>query len=164
GTFVNGRPIDEQEIFPGDEIQLGSIVNLLFTNAADDAERLAQQRTTRARVLSEHMYVQRIESLANVVTRVAHELGTPLGVARTANGMIACLADQIGQKPSESDLTELLKDLRDASALLNRGLERASRVISDFKRLSIRHLSDDYVPCDLRQVVDEWKETVTSDP
>src|SRR6478735_1545918 len=47
---------------------------------------LLQQRVAREKMLNERMYIERIESIANMVTGVAHEINTPLGIANTANG------------------------------------------------------------------------------
>ena len=47
GTYANGQRIDEHRLRPGDEIQLGPNVNLLFTYASGASERIAQQRTAR---------------------------------------------------------------------------------------------------------------------
>ena len=71
----------------------GAVRELAYTGRAMDAEearelgfvnRVYEDRET---MLRERMYFERLESIATMVTGVAHEMGTPLGVANTANSI-----------------------------------------------------------------------------
>jgi signal transduction histidine kinase len=160
GTFINGQRIVEQELWPGDEIQLGTELSLLYTSANNRSERIAQQRVARERVIRERMYLERIESMANLVARLAHVINTPLGVANTANGMLMALAKDIEAENQSPHMIELVNDLKSAASLMSKNLERASRLVSNFRQLSTRHLADEYVRCDLAAVVRECAETM----
>jgi signal transduction histidine kinase len=158
---VNGQRIVEQELQPGDEIQLGTELSLLYTSANNRSERVAQQRIARERVIRERMYLERIESMANMVARLAHLINTPLGVANTANGMLTALAKDIEAEAKGSPhMVELVNDLKSAASLMSKNLERASRLVSNFRQLSTRHLADEYVRCDLATVVRDIAETM----
>jgi signal transduction histidine kinase len=164
GTFVNGRRVSsEQELFPGDEIQIGSILSLVFTNATENAERLAQQRAAQEKSINERMYDERIESLANIVTRVAHEINTPLGVANTANAIVASLVEEVARTPPGPEFDLLLMDLQQSSTLITRSLERASRIVHTFKQLSARQLQDEHSACDLAVILRECLDSVSSE-
>ena len=114
---------------------------------------LLQKRIARENMLNERMYVERIESIATMVTGVAHEINTPLGVATTANGMIANLAVQVAQTQPGPELDALVADLNESTQLLGKNLERASRLIRSFKQLSASQLSDERTAIDLGDVV-----------
>ncbi|HVH42312.1 MAG TPA: hybrid sensor histidine kinase/response regulator [Labilithrix sp.] len=121
---------------------------------------LLQQRVARDKMLNERMYVERIESIANMVTGVAHEINTPLGIATTANGMLVSLAEQIIQTPKGTDLDELVADLRESTKLLSNNLERASRLVRSFKELSASQLSDERSTCDMAAVINDCLEAM----
>src|SRR5262249_25022728 len=63
GTYINGRRIREHALVPGDEIQLGPHVALLFSRAREAAERRAQHEAAREEVVNREMYLGRLESL-----------------------------------------------------------------------------------------------------
>lgn len=158
GTWVNGQPVSEHALRPGDEIQLGPNVSLLFSNAGAAQQRLEQHRAAREKLLVERMYVERIESLAGLVTGVAHEINTPLGVANTANTVILRIAKALRERGTHSDpqLEELLADLDESTGLMTKNLERASRLVKSFTQLSASQLSDHHTSCDLAIIVDDW--------
>lgn len=121
---------------------------------------LLQQRVARDKMINERMYVERIESIANMVTGVAHEINTPLGIAMTANGMLVSLAEQIVQAPKGPELDELVADLKESTRLLSNNLERASRLIRSFKQLSAGQLSDERTSCDMAAVINDCVEAM----
>jgi signal transduction histidine kinase/ActR/RegA family two-component response regulator len=122
---------------------------------------LLQQRVAREKMLNERMYIERIEGIANMVTGVAHEINTPLGVANTANGMIVSLASEIARtQPGSADLEDLVKDLTESSELLSKNLDRASRLVRSFKQLSSSQLSDERCSVDIGAVMTDCIEAM----
>lgn len=121
---------------------------------------LLQQRVARDKMINERMYVERIESIANMVTGVAHEINTPLGIAMTANGMQSSLAEQIVATPKGPELDELVADLKESTKLLSNNLERASRLVRSFKQLSASQLSDERTSCDVAAVLTDCLEAM----
>jgi signal transduction histidine kinase len=158
GTFVNNRRIAEQELQTGDEIQLGPNLCLLFSDITFGENvhsgKLAR-RTAREKLLADKIQRERVESIASMVAGVAHEINTPLGVANTANAMIAALAEEVRRDPTSEKIDELLADLRASTGLVSKNLERASQLVQTFKQLSTHELADERLPCDLRAIVDE---------
>jgi signal transduction histidine kinase len=122
---------------------------------------LLQQRVSREKMLNERMYIERIESIANMVTGVAHEINTPLGVANTANAMIVTLAEDVRNTPPGPELDDIIKDLKEATNLLSKNLDRASRLVRSFKQLSASQLSDERAPSDVALVVADCIETMS---
>jgi signal transduction histidine kinase len=122
---------------------------------------LLQQRVSREKLLNERMYIERIESIATMVTGVAHEINTPLGVANTANGMVVSLANEIRETPPGPELDSMIADLKEASGLLSKNLDRASRLVRSFKQLSASQLSDERTTTDLGGVVRDCLEAMS---
>jgi signal transduction histidine kinase len=122
---------------------------------------LLQQRVAREKLLNERMYVERIEGIANMVTGVAHEINTPLGVANTANGMILSLAEQIGRTTPGAELDELVADLKESTTLMAKNIARASNLIRSFKQLSASQLSDERISTELTSVVSDCVEAMS---
>jgi signal transduction histidine kinase/DNA-binding response OmpR family regulator len=114
---------------------------------------LLQQRVQREKMLNERMYIERIEGIANMVTGVAHEINTPLGVASTANGMISSLAADVAHTPPGPKLDEILGDLKESTELLTKNLERASKLVRNFKQLSASQLCDERASLDLTSII-----------
>ena len=124
-----------------------------------------RERLAREQLLRDQMYYERMESIATMVTGVAHELNTPLGVARTANSMVTELTESLLTSPpeDEEEREELQDDLKDACHLMTKNLERAQRLIQSFKKLSASQLSDEQMDSDLELIVKDCLETMRPD-
>lgn len=101
------------------------------------------------RLLRERMYRERMEGIASMVTGVAHELNTPLGVAATSASLIVELAEGLAAAGDDEERAELVADVRESCELLRRNLERANHLIKGFKELSTSQLSDERSDVDL---------------
>jgi signal transduction histidine kinase len=111
-----------------------------------------QQQVAAERMLREKMYVERLESIAYMVTSMAHEINTPLGIATASNSMIQQLVKQL--RAAESTEVETLDaDLAEACALLSKNVLRAHSLIKSLKQLSVEQLSDRREVVELSSVV-----------
>lgn len=145
---------------PGDKMSLsleGDLVLFMQNWRIAYGALLLQQRVAREKLLKEQMYIERMQSIASMVTGVAHEINTPLGVATTANSMMNSLMSELGATNAPADL---LADIREASELLGKNLERASKLVRSFKQLSANQLSDDRATLDLVAVVNDCLDTM----
>lgn len=124
-----------------------------------------RERLAREQLLRDQMYFERMESIASMVTGVAHELNTPLGVARTAGSMMTELAKALLEdRPVEAeDIEEMQDDLADSFQLLERNLDRAQKLIKSFKQLSSSQLSDEQINADISVVIADCIETMRPD-
>ncbi|MFF4426316.1 ATP-binding protein [Streptomyces sp. NPDC001549] len=123
-------------------------------------ERLAQEQ-----MLREQMYHDRLASIAAMVTGVAHELNTPLGVARTAGSVIGDLTAEflssvVSDGSSARREEELVSDLTESVRLMSKNLDRAHRLIQSFRSLSTSQMSDQRVETDLKTIIDDCVETI----
>lgn len=123
-----------------------------------------RERLNQEQLLRNQMYHDRLEGIAAMVTGVAHELNTPLGVARTAGSVIEDVAREIlegGDDPS--DLNDARADLGESVRLMNKNLDRAHRLIQSFRKLSASQLSDECVTSDLKLIIEDCVETMLPD-
>jgi signal transduction histidine kinase len=146
GTFVNNRRISKIELEPGDEIQLGPNVCLVYSH-----EKVAHQRA-RDKVIAARLQHERVESIRSMVAGVAHQINTPLGVATAANALIETLAEEVRTNPDSDRLKELLTDLKASTGLVSKNLERASDLVRTFKKLSYGEAYDERCDCDLADI------------
>jgi len=119
----------------------------------DELERELREAWDRS--LREQALRARSESIASMVAGIAHDVNTPLGVARTAGSSIVDSVKELLDDPPDDpdELEELRGDLREAMELLNRNLDRAQQLIKSFKHLSASQLSDDRAKVKIDQIV-----------
>jgi signal transduction histidine kinase len=122
---------------------LSQVFETLTRTVRTSTERLVQERMEQ-RAIKAEMELARHRALTEMVAGVAHEINTPLGIVRTAASLI--------QSRLAAGTTE---DLAEASALIERNIERAHRLVEDFKTLSVSQVSDTLEQLDLLQVVRE---------
>ncbi len=93
-----------------------------------------------------------MSSLAGLVTGVAHEINTPIGVSTTA---VTYLKDRVSQMTSsihsgdisKEDLIELMLDMEQSAELLQVNLKRASDLVSGFKQVSVMETKEEDAGC-----------------
>jgi signal transduction histidine kinase/CheY-like chemotaxis protein len=152
-----------------DDVQTGLTLNplqndlTLFTRNWTIAHGavLLQQRVAREKMINERMYIERIAGIANMVTGVAHEINTPLGVANTANGMIVSLVEDVHKTPPGPELDAVIADLKESTTLLSKNISRASSLVRSFKQLSSTQLSDERTRADIAAVIQDCIESMS---
>jgi signal transduction histidine kinase len=140
--FVLTRPVFMQLLraSPG---MLASVLENLTRTVRASSERAVEQEL-RQRILRADMELARHRALTEMVAGVAHEINTPLGIVRTA-------ASLLRNRMASGDL----EDAVEASALIERNIERAHRLVEDFKRLSVSQVADTRDSLDLVGVIKE---------
>jgi signal transduction histidine kinase len=122
---------------------LSPILETLTRTVRTSTERLVQQRLEQRAVRAE-MELARHRALTEMVAGVAHEINTPLGIVRTAASLIR---NRLAAGSTE--------DVEAASGLIERNIERAHRVVEEFKALSVSQVSDTFEELDLPALVGE---------
>ncbi len=119
-----------------------------------------QERLARERMLRERMYFERLQSMATMVSGVAHEMNTPLGVANTASSTIVSLSKMLSDKAAGGG-ADIVDDLKLSCDLLTKNIQRAQTLIRSFKQLSASQLSDHRGDYDLVSILRDCTEALS---
>jgi signal transduction histidine kinase len=136
---------------------LAGMVELVLESSERLVKAVDQQRRVSAEV-----ELQRHRSIAQMVTGVAHELNTPLGVVNSAADLVAEtltpeLVEQLVQL--QPGRRAALEDLLAAARMIKRNLTRADHLIESFKRLSVRQIT--HTPEQVSDLTTVFEEIVT---
>lgn len=87
-------------------------------------------------------------SLGQLVTGVAHEINTPLGVAITSNSVIHTgiqhvLTQMDNERPSRKDVQRILQDMQEAGGMLERNLSRVADLVQSFRQVAADQHSEE---------------------
>jgi signal transduction histidine kinase len=101
--------------------------------------------------------IERHRSIAQMVAGVAHELNTPIGIANQAASLFTerLTPANIAALARDESAKALCDDLVEAASLIQANLARADRLITSFKHLSVRQLTDTKETVDLCQLIAE---------
>lgn len=121
--------------------------------------------TAQRRAEDEFVRMERMASLGGLVAGVAHELNTPIGNAVTMASALADRAVTFGKAVEEGQLRRAvldkhLTDMREGTALMLRGLERAAELVQHFKQVAVDQSSEQRRRFRIADLVNELADTV----
>ncbi len=145
----------------------------LLKSENERLEELVKLRTEELNItMRELMEREKMASLGGLVSGVAHEINTPLGVAVTASSFLADENAKIIRCVNEGTLTkqllaDYLENTEESAKIIFTNLERASNLISSFKKISVNQSDEmemrfnlyDYLQSILLMLKHEYKNT-----
>lgn len=114
-------------------------------SSESEFEELLSRRT-----LSAQMEAEKQRALTQMVAGVAHEINTPLGIINTA---ISIMARELAV-PVEITI-QRAADIAESLELMRRNVERADRLVQDFKKISSSQLKDEREQFDISEVIED---------
>lgn len=109
---------------------------------------------------------QRVQRMAKLVTGLAHQINTPLGIINTAGSLIENALDVpvAYMTPSKNldadELENFFSELRASSLLLKRNVARVNTLVTKVKDLSSTQLTASRESADLAELVDDTLTTM----
>ncbi len=145
----------------------------LLKSENERLEAIVKLRTEELNnTMKELMDREKMASLGGLVSGVAHEINTPLGVAVTASSFLMDENAKIMKCIEEGNLTkqllsDYLENTEESTKIISSNLERASNLITSFKKISVNQTDEaemrfnlyDYLQSILLMLKHEYKNT-----
>jgi two-component system NtrC family sensor kinase len=115
------------------------------------------------RDISAEVEAQKHRSITDMVVGMAHELNTPLGIIKTAVGIISEAArSEVFASIEDEAVQEELEGVVGATELIDGHTTRMGRLIEAFKKLSASQMTEAIVDVDLLELLQEIAEVMVS--
>jgi signal transduction histidine kinase len=120
----------------------------------DLAQSLKKLKQAQAQLIQS----EKLSALGGLVAGVAHEVNTPLGIAVTATSVIEEVTGEFEKSFSNQTLTseqfvQLIEKLKSGSELLQHNLDRAAKLVRDFKQTAVDQVSESRSKFNIHQVL-----------
>lgn len=159
GEFISyrGTTIDIT-VLQQAQIELEELNNNLERKVAERTHDLESSMYQLQRTQQQLIESEKLAALGGLVSGVAHEVNTPLGISVTAASIIKESIDDLNQRFDNNTLTtkqfsDLMKRLGDSNSMLESNLNRAARLIKDFKQTAVDQVSESRIQFSIYQVL-----------
>lgn len=125
------------------------------TRTSDLKQSMVQLKQTQEQLVES----EKLAALGGLVAGVAHEVNTPLGIAVTATSVIRDVTEEANQSFANQTLTtdqfkSLMERMSDSTTMLEHNLNRAAKLIKDFKQTAVDQVSESRSQFQVHQVLD----------
>ncbi|WP_057831897.1 sensor histidine kinase [Colwellia sp. TT2012] len=130
------------------EQELQELTKTLEDKVKERTQELSQAIDRLKQTQQEVLAKEKMASLGALVAGVAHEINSPLGVAILSGSMIDETAKEINgkiidQSLSKQELQTGLANIKQSITALNFNLQRAAKLVDNFKQVAIDRNTDD---------------------
>lgn len=142
------------------ELHLRHVNESLEQTVAERTQSLRSKIDELERTRQELIEAEKLASLGNMVTGVAHEISTPLGNAKMACSWITEQVGQLNQQVADgaltrSALTEFLSGASDSSNIMAANIDRSAELLNSFRSLAVEQLDEREAVISLRDWFDQ---------
>ncbi|SIN81851.1 ATP-binding protein [Salinivibrio sp. ES.052] len=145
-TGFRGTAIDITEL-KTTQLELKQLNQSLEATVEARTQDLAQSMENLKAAQNQLVESEKLAALGSLVAGVAHEVNTPLGIAVTANSVIKEAVSTLNGAFEQKTLTSqqyatVMKQVTDGTHMLESNLNRAARLIRDFKQTAVDQISE----------------------
>lgn len=131
----------------------------LEQQVANRTQDLALSLTRLQETQTQLIESEKLAALGGLVAGVAHEVNTPLGIAVTATSVIQETRESLLNAFNQQTLTsqqfaELMERMTQSTLMLETNLNRAARLVRDFKQTAVDQVSESRSQFHVKQVLD----------
>jgi len=137
-----------------------SIIEKLNKNEKRKLKKIVKEKTEELEQTNKELLVaERIALVGRLVSGVAHEVNTPLGVAITAATHLKNKNSKLNQKLVDGTLTKYdlelyISSVEETTDILNLNLEKAGALIKNFKKIAVNQNIDEKTDFNLSEHID----------
>ncbi len=140
--------------------ELNNMVETLDQRVKERTLELNARIDELTRTRNELIQSEKMASLGRLVAGFAHEINTPIGVAHSAASYldenVRCLHQLMERdEVSEEELLECLDPMEESARLVQSNINRASRLVSSFKRTAIDQSNEELRLFNLHEAIDD---------
>ncbi len=117
----------------------------------EELENRVEERTEELKhVMGQLMEQEKMASLGGIVSGVAHEINTPLGIGVTIGSYLKKIHEEMADAfqnghLSKTKLVEFIQNNRESYEILETNLTRAAELVNSFKKISVDQSSEDQI-------------------
>ncbi|MGF1696429.1 ATP-binding protein [Vibrio lamellibrachiae] len=132
-----------------------SLEHTVAVRTLDLKQSMEQLQATQEQLIES----EKLAALGGLVAGVAHEVNTPLGISVTAASVIRDVTSELNSAFSNQTLTstqfsELMGQIDEGNSMLEQNLNRAAKLVKDFKQTAVDQVSEIRTQFGVKQVLD----------
>ncbi|WP_295891086.1 ATP-binding protein [uncultured Vibrio sp.] len=132
-----------------------NLEHTVATRTLDLKQSVEQLQETQKQLIES----EKLAALGGLVAGVAHEVNTPLGISVTAASVIRDITSELNASFSNQTLTStqfagLMTQIDEGNQMLEHNLNRAAKLVKDFKQTAVDQVSEARTQFQVKQVLD----------
>lgn len=135
-------------------------IDQLHVKERSSLEQLVTERTQALELaMRELLEREKLASLGSLVSGIAHEINTPLGVAVSAASYLDTITTENSKKIADGTLTKngltvFMKNINEGLDIMNSNLTRAATLVNSFKQISVNQTYEEITTFNLKDYID----------